>query len=161
MAISDLCHHMNMIGVQYKQFQCIALKVLPEIGSSIRLLVFNGFWQTTMSKQIRSILFSSDLSVVFTQLHTWILIYFTNEHLFTFPDTNKNLVQLVKLDIRSFEGKHLKELLRKVLATNDGQQQSISFDQHFIDLDLTEAQHDQPISYLNVEELTINLLKYN
>ncbi|CAF2629591.1 unnamed protein product [Rotaria sp. Silwood2] len=157
--IIDFCRHVNITGVQYKQFQYVVLKILPEIGSSIRSIVYHGNWQTVVSDQIRSLLFCSNLSMIFSQLHTLILACFTGEQLFTFLDAIKDLVQLVKLDIYCLEGKVPEELLRKILSANDGRLKSISFDQDSIDLILTEAQHDQPISYTNIEELTIGLMK--
>ncbi|CAF2786682.1 unnamed protein product [Rotaria sp. Silwood2] len=148
------------MGVDHEKFQFVTLKILPEIGSFIRSFVCHGNWQSIVSNQIRSILFCSNLSMIFPQLHTLILVYFTGEQLFTFVDVIKNFSQLIKLDIRCLGDKHPKELLRKVLATNDGRLRSITFDQDSIDLVLNEAQHDQPVSYPNIEELTVNLVKY-
>ncbi|CAF3700844.1 unnamed protein product [Rotaria sp. Silwood1] len=157
--IIDFCHYVNITGVQYKQFQYVALKILPEIGSSIRSIVYHGNWQAVVSDQIRSILFCSNLSMIFPQLHTLILVSFTGEQLFTFLDAIKDLVQLVKLDIHYLENIVPEELLKKVLAANDGRLKSISFDYDSVDLILNEAQHDQPISYPNIEELTVGLMK--
>ncbi|CAF1388012.1 unnamed protein product [Rotaria sordida] len=156
--VTDFWHHVNITRVQYKRFQFVTLKILPEIGSSIRSFVYHGYWQTIVSNPIRSILFCPNLSIILPHLQTLILVFFTGEQLFIFLDAIKNLLQLVKLDIRYLESKIPEELLRKILAANDNRLRSITFDEYSIGLTLTNTLHDQPISYPNIEELTVVLM---
>ncbi|CAF1055987.1 unnamed protein product [Rotaria sordida] len=155
--ITDFCHHVNLMRITYKQFDFVTTKVFPHIGLSIKSFVFNGGWENVLMNEEHSTSFQLKLSLMFPQLHTLVLMNFINNQLDVFLNKIRDLIELVKLDIRNFRGEHTEELLKKVLATNNNRLKSVSFDYDSIYFNLTSSDNDETVSYPNIEELTVNL----
>ncbi|CAF3360559.1 unnamed protein product [Rotaria sp. Silwood1] len=120
-----------------------------------RSLMLNGNWETIISHRAFGVLFAKPISFMFPQLQKLTLKWFTGERLWSFVDTLQNLSQLIELDIRFLKGKAQDTLLTKVLAVNNGQLTSISFDQDSIYLNISEE--NKPALSSNIIELKINV----
>ncbi|CAF3336710.1 unnamed protein product [Rotaria sp. Silwood1] len=139
----------------YRKFDYVICHILPEISMFARSLMLNGNWETIISHRAFGVLFAKPISFMFPQLQKLTLKWFTGERLWSFVDTLQNLSQLIELDIRFLKGKAQDTLLTKVLAVNNGQLTSISFDQDSIYLNISEE--NKPALSSNIIELKINV----
>jgi hypothetical protein len=153
--ITGYCRYVNLMAVSYKQFEYAVSHVLPRIGSLVRTFVLNGNWETIIHCKIYSVLFLSRLSLLFPRIQRLTVKWFTSERLLSFIDTLQDLPQLIELDIRFLKGSTIESLLEKVLSANNGQLSIVSFDHDSIDLDISDSMNI--ISYMNIQELTVNL----
>ncbi|CAF1140994.1 unnamed protein product [Rotaria sp. Silwood1] len=154
--ITYFCHSMNLIGVTYKQFDCILSNILPQISSNIRSFVVNGNWASFISNKLHATRFELTLSSMFPNLYSLILECFIDTDLIIFLKEIRDLKYLVKLDIKRLTGRHSSELLKNILTANNGRLKSVLFDQDSIFLSLKT--NDKNIICSNIEELTLNLI---
>ncbi|CAF3464744.1 unnamed protein product [Rotaria sp. Silwood1] len=154
--ITYFCHSMNLIGVTYKQFDCILSNILPQISSNIRSFVVNGNWASFISNKLHATRFELTLSSMFPNLYSLILECFIDTDLIIFLKEIRDLKYLVKLDIKRLTGRCSSELLKNILTANNGRLKSVLFDQDSIFLSLKT--NDKNIICSNIEELTLNLI---
>jgi hypothetical protein len=155
--IAGYCRYVNLMTVSYKQFEYAISYVLPQIGSSVRSFVLNGNWETIINDKLSSILFSSNLPLLFPNLQRLTIKWFTSERFLSFVDILQDFPQLTELDIRFLKGDTLDLLQSKVLSANNSRLEIVSFDQDSIDFDISE--NDTTIFYPNIQELTVNLIE--
>lgn len=153
--IEGYCRYVNLMAVSYKQFEYAISRVLPQMGSSVRSFVLNGNWETIINNKLSSILFSSNLTLLFPQLERLIIKWFTSEKFLSFVNILHDLPQLTELDIRFLKGNTVDLLESNVLSANNNRLEIVSFDQESIDFDISE--NKTMISYPNIQEFTINL----
>jgi hypothetical protein len=155
--IAGYCYYVNLMAVPYKQFEYAVSHVLPQIGSSVRSFVLNGNWETIIDVKLSSILFSSNLSLLFLQLQRLTIKWFTSERFLSFVDILHDFPQLTELDVRFLKGNTVDLLQLNVLSANNSRLEIVSFDQDSIDFDISE--NDTTIFYPNIQELTVNLIE--
>jgi hypothetical protein len=153
--ITGYCRYVNLMAVSYKQFEYAVSHVLPRIGSLVQAFVLNSNWETIIDYKLNSVLFLSRLSLLLPRIQRLTVKWFTSERLLPFIDTLQDLPQLIELDIRFLKGSTIESLLEKVLSANNGQLSIVSFDHDSIDLNISDNM--DRISYLNIQELTVNL----
>ncbi|CAF3551472.1 unnamed protein product [Adineta steineri] len=156
--INGFCYNLNLNNTTHKQFNCVLSNILSRIGSNIQSFVLNGNWTSFLSNKIDPIHFHLNLSLMFPNLHTLTLEYFTGEQLCTFLDEMQSPLKLVELNIKYLMDNRFNELLEQVLSVNNCQLRSITFDQNSIFLPLEII--DKTSLYPNIEELTVNLIDY-
>src|SRR5690349_128283 len=66
--ITGYCRYANLMTVPYKQFNYVATHILPSIGYYVQSFVLNGLWQTIITTELFSALFTSNLSLMCPQL---------------------------------------------------------------------------------------------
>jgi hypothetical protein len=155
MAITGYCRYVNLMAVSYKQFEYSVSRVLPQVGSLVRSFVLNGNWETIINEKLSSILYGSNLPLLFPHLQRLTLKWFPSERFLSFVDILQDFLQLIELDIRFLKGHTIDLLQSKVLSANNNRLEIVSVDQDSIDFDISE--YNTTIFYPNIRELTINL----
>ncbi|CAF3413422.1 unnamed protein product [Rotaria socialis] len=155
--IADICHHVNISDVTYKQFDFIVSQIVPQIGFSIRSLVLNGKLESTTSNKVDSLFYNAKLSLIFPQLYRLSLVNFDDTQLDLFLDKITDLPDLVKLDFINLRENHGEGSLGKILAANKDRLKSVSFDSDSIGFTFNRAIYDEMFCYPNIKELTVNL----
>ncbi|CAF1489201.1 unnamed protein product [Adineta ricciae] len=150
--INEFCDNFNLNTATYKQFKYI----LSNIGSNIRSMVINGNWLSFLANEIHSVKFDSNLSLIFPNLHTLTLEYFTGEQLCTYLEKLQT-PKLVKLNIKCLLEQRQDEILEQILSRNQ-QLKFIRFDQDSIFLSLRIT--NTTLFYGNIQELIVNLIDH-
>jgi hypothetical protein len=153
--ITGYCRYVNLMSVAWKQFHYVATDLFPSIGFHVRSFVLNANWETLISGQLFTDLFTSRLSFLCPQLEKLTLQWFTTEMFRLFINRLENFPQLNNLNIRCLTGESTDELLEKVFSANNCRLTIVSFDQDSINLDISEDSTE--IFYPNIEELTVNI----
>lgn len=154
--ITNYCRDMNLMAVPHQQFDYVICRILPKIGFSTQSFVLNGNWETIMSTTAFTLLFTSSISSMFSQLRKLVLKLFTGKRLLSFLDNIDNFAQLTELDIRFLKEDACDTLMTKVFASNNRRLRTISFDYDSISLSLSKDIY-QVALFTNIQELKINL----
>ena len=153
--ITDFCHHVNLMNVSHQQFAYAVYDVLPDIGAMVRTFILNANWEIIIGKALHSILFESQLSVLFPRLERLVVKWFPSEKLVVVIDKLEDCHHLTRLDVHFLRGKPDENILSKILAANGRRLSVVLFDQDSSDLEISKKIENDV--YPNITELSVNL----
>ena len=143
------------MNVSHQQFSYAVSTVLPNIGAMVRTFILNANWEMIICKALHSILFESQLSLLFPRLERLILKWFPGENIVSIIDKLEDCQHLTRLDIHFLRGKPDDNLFPKILAANHRRLSIVLFDQDSSELGLSKKIENDV--YPNITELTVNL----